>query len=195
MVMPPPRQSQSSKGSSLLRSWTLAGVIAFIALQLLTTFVAFTRFDRVQYVDDIELKREEPKSHGGGMKLVQIIANDIRFSVKPVGGDKGDKVAKTIDPCIQQPVSPGYCLRERKGNVVEAELERETCTFKLENSDVVFGVWHSLATEGRLQPLLETWGAQARIVLLASTVGAKKSKIFQEGEPGSRPHLLGEMSK
>lgn len=70
--------------------------------------------------------------------------------------------------------------------------KRETCAFELDETEVVFGVWHSLATEGRLQPLLETWGRRAQVVLLASSVGVRDSKLFREGVPGSRPHLLGE---
>lgn len=72
------------------------------------------------------------------------------------------------------------------------QIKRETCAFELDKAEVVFGVWHSLATEGRLQPLLETWGRRAQVVLLASSVGVRESKLFREGVPGSRPHLLGE---
>lgn len=72
--------------------------------------------------------------------------------------------------------------------------KRETCAFELDKTEVVFGVWHSLATEGRLQPLLETWGRRAQVVLLASSVGVRESKLFREGVPGSRPHLLGDES-
>lgn len=70
--------------------------------------------------------------------------------------------------------------------------KRDTCAFDLDETEVVFGVWHSLATEDRLQPLLETWGRRVQVVLLASSVGVRDSKLFREGAPGSRPHLLGE---
>ncbi|CAM9962095.1 unnamed protein product [Sphacelaria rigidula] len=93
--------------------------------------------------------------------------------------------------CLQQTISAAKCSNEKRGLQRPRELMRDTCAYDLEASDVVFGVWHSLATEGRLQPLLDTWGAGSNIVLLTSSVGARNSKLFKPGVPGSNPHLLG----
>ncbi|CBJ48317.1 conserved unknown protein [Ectocarpus siliculosus] len=92
--------------------------------------------------------------------------------------------------CVPRTISPGVCSDEERGVRRPEQNKRETCVFELDKTEVVFGVWHSLATEGRLQPLLETWGRRAQVVLLASSVGVRESKLFREGVPGSRPHLL-----
>lgn len=102
------------------------------------------------------------------------------------------KASENQATCVPQTISPGRCSDGAGGLQRPLEIRRETCAFDLEETDVVFGVWHSLATEARLQPLLDTWGTQAQIVLLASSVGVRESKLFEEGVPGSRPHLLGE---
>lgn len=39
----------------------------------------------------------------------------------------------------------------------------------------MLGVWHSLATEKRLKGALDTWGKDAKVVLLGSEVGKKQS--------------------
>lgn len=93
--------------------------------------------------------------------------------------------------CVPQTVSPGICSNEARKVRRALDERRETCAFDVAGDDVVFGVWHSLATEARLQPLLDTWGSRAQIVLLASSIGVRESKLFKEGKPGSRPHLLG----
>lgn len=102
------------------------------------------------------------------------------------------KASENQARCVPQTISPGRCSDDAGGLQRPQEIRRETCAFDLEENDVVFGVWHSLATEARLQPLLDTWGTRAQIVLLASSVGVRESKLFEEGVPGSRPHLLGE---
>ncbi|CAM9359645.1 unnamed protein product [Discosporangium mesarthrocarpum] len=85
-------------------------------------------------------------------------------------------------------ISVGTCSNRAK-RILQSTMPSQTCSFELDESDIVFGVWHSLATEHRLGPLLDTWGARTNIVLLASTVGVKNSKLFKE-EVGSKPHLL-----
>ena len=109
-------------------------------------------------------------------------------------GERGvpDPAEATARTCVPQTISPGRCSNEAGAVQRPAQDGRETCAFGLDETEVVFGVWHSLATEGRLQPLLETWGSRAQVVLLASSVGVRESKLFREGVPGSRPHLLGE---
>lgn len=101
----------------------------------------------------------------------------------------------TTKTCVPQTVSPGLCSNEARAVQRPGQNKRDTCAFDLDETEVVFGVWHSLATEGRLQPLLETWGRRAQVVLLASSVGVRDSKLFREGVPGSRPHLLGERKR
>lgn len=113
--------------------------------------------------------------------MFTVVRNDLR----------GAEAATTARKCVSQAISAGQCSNEKRRLEHPQQLRRDTCTFDLEASDIVFGVWHSLATEGRLQPLLDTWGANANIVLLASTVGARESKLFEPGAPGSKPHLLG----
>lgn len=104
----------------------------------------------------------------------------------------GVSAAETARACVPQTISPGQCSNDARAVQRPGQNKRETCAFGLDETEVVFGVWHSLATEGRLQPLLETWGRRAQVVLLASSVGVRESKLFREGVPGSRPHLLGE---
>ena len=102
------------------------------------------------------------------------------------------KASENQAGCVPQTISPGQCSDDAGGVLQRPQqLRRETCAFDLEEDDIVFGVWHSLATEARLQPLLDTWGTRAQVVLLASSVGVQESKLFKEGVPGSRPHLLG----
>lgn len=117
---------------------------------------------------------------------------DIIFSVQPAGLPRKE-AGTAAEVCVAQTLSAGHCSNQDRGILHPQEMKRETCSFELESSDVVFGVWHSLATEERLRPLLDTWGAQANIVLLASTIGARDSKLFQPGVAGSWPHLLGEI--
>eukprot|EP00904_Undaria_pinnatifida_P001249 jgi/Undpi1/11124/HiC_scaffold_30.g13422.m1 len=101
------------------------------------------------------------------------------------------KASENQAGCVPQTISPGQCSDDAGGVLQRPQqLRRETCAFDLEEDDIVFGVWHSLATEARLQPLLDTWGTRAQVVLLASSVGVQESKLFKEGVPGSRPHLL-----
>lgn len=110
---------------------------------------------------------------------------DIALSLKKIPDAKGDTGTKS---CVPQVISAGQCLNPSG----QTKRSLETCKFDLDTSDVVFGVWHSLKTEGRLQSLLETWGAKANIVLLASTVGVRDSELFKPGVPGSSPYLMGE---
>lgn len=117
-----------------------------------------------------------------------------RKSLRHVLSVTGSSIVSTATKktCVPQAVSPGQCSDEAGAVQRPEQNKRDTCAFDLDETEVVFGVWHSLATEDRLQPLLETWGRRAQVVLLASSVGVRDSKLFREGVPGSRPHLLGE---
>lgn len=117
---------------------------------------------------------------------------ELIFNERPRRRTLSVKASEDQATCLPQMISPGRCSDDAGGLQRPQEIRRETCAFDLEENDVVFGVWHSLATEARLQPLLDTWGTRAQIVLLASSVGVRESKLFKEGVPGSRPHLLGE---
>lgn len=101
------------------------------------------------------------------------------------------KSSSSTSSCVKRTITAGRCSNEARGVQRPQGSARDTCAFDLDESDIVFGVWHSLATEGRLQPLLDTWGKRVQVVLLASTVGVEQSKLFHERAPGSRPHLLG----
>ena len=118
------------------------------------------------------------------------IRKAMRRILSVAGSSSGSTSTKKT--CVPQTVSPGLCSNEARAVQRPGQNKRDTCAFDLDETEVVFGVWHSLATEDRLQPLLETWGRRAQVVLLASSVGVRNSKLFQEGVPGSRPHLLGE---
>lgn len=117
---------------------------------------------------------------------------ELIYNERPKRRTLSVKASEHQATCVPQMISPGQCSDDVGGLQRPQEIRRETCAFDLEEDDVVFGVWHSLATEARLQPLLDTWGTRAQIVLLASSVGVRESKLFKEGVPGSRPHLLGE---
>lgn len=132
--------------------------------------------------------------------------NDLAAAPRPPGTRKSLRrvlsvtgrssgLTATTKTCVPQTVSPGLCSNEARAVQRPGQNKRDTCAFDLDETEVVFGVWHSLATEDRLQPLLETWGRRAQVVLLASSVGVRDSKLFREGVPGSRPHLLGERKR
>lgn len=175
-------------------------VLALAATQLVSFYllVDLTGRQERQIIDANEAWVRCPPEKGGESGAVQghSPAADYALSVvqtdyKQAAGQAGEAA---VHACVPQQISAGQCSTENRGVSRPQELNRETCAFDLHASDVVFGVWHSLATEGRLQPLLDTWGAEANVVLLASTLGARDSKLFKPGVPGSKPHLLGEQS-
>ncbi|KAG5189762.1 hypothetical protein JKP88DRAFT_301244 [Tribonema minus] len=93
-------------------------------------------------------------------------------------------------PCAPSRISFGTCDNARK-SIVAAASPRDACAHALAPSDVVFGVWHSLATEARLVPMLQTWAQSAQIVLLASRAGTSGTRLFHGSDaPGSNPLLL-----
>eukprot|EP00611_Tribonema_gayanum_P001529 TRINITY_DN1111_c1_g3_i2.p1 TRINITY_DN1111_c1_g3~~TRINITY_DN1111_c1_g3_i2.p1 ORF type:complete len:453 (+),score=77.73 TRINITY_DN1111_c1_g3_i2:1022-2380(+) len=93
-------------------------------------------------------------------------------------------------PCTVSRFSFGTCDNARK-SIVAAASPRDSCAHALAPSDVVFGVWHSLATEARLVPMLQTWAQSAQIVLLASRAGTSGTRLFHGSDaPGSNPLLL-----
>jgi Fringe-like len=110
----------------------------------------------------------------------------------PVQGDAYRSLQITVpaaDSCHAQTITPGECSNTSK-KIARAE-PRQTCAHLVSADDLVFGVWHSLATEHRLAPLLETWGAATNVVLLASKAGVEGTQLFSSNaQPGSNPLLL-----
>ncbi|CAM9443080.1 unnamed protein product [Phaeothamnion confervicola] len=85
--------------------------------------------------------------------------------------------------CVPQNLQPALCDNDARRVKPEPSLRRRTCAHSVTGEDVIFGVWHSLATEHRLQPLLDTWGNRTTIALLASRAGVKGSRLFAPPGP------------
>jgi hypothetical protein len=94
-----------------------------------------------------------------------------------------------------QPVCPsdgtiisGYCKND---GGIRLNPPLPACVHEVSSKDVIFGLWHSLATEDRLPPLLDTWGKDARIVLLGSEAGVQGTERYRMNQVlGSNPLLL-----
>lgn len=193
------RQVPASWTYPLFSSWKSL-VVTCLALSQVITIGLLLRIagnggsiGEVDPVDELSCPYDRaslgPRPHSTAKFLRRVM------SVVDSGGGTSKASARAraaAKACVPQTISPGQCSDEARAVRRPVESQRETCAFELDESEVVFGVWHSLATEGRLQPLLETWGKRAQVVLLASSVGVRESKFFTEGVPGSRPHLLGE---
>lgn len=179
----PARRTSSAAARSLCSSWQSVAFIAFVVFQVFSIYLLINLASRQQD------------------RQLQDTTGPLGTRGKQAGGagagySRRDRVLSVhgVPPpaCVPQTISAGRCSDEARG--VRKASDRETCAFDLEESDIVFGVWHSLATEARLQPLLDTWGTGgAQIVLLASSLGVMESKLFKEGVPGSRPHLMGKL--
>lgn len=173
---------------------------------LVMTCLAFSQVLTIYLLLSIASKREQGQDAATLLEEADRLDRDPAAAPRPpstrkslrrvlsVTGSSSGSTAATTKTCVPQTVSPGLCSDEARTVQRPGQNKRDTCAFDLDETEVVFGVWHSLATEDRLQPLLETWGRRAQVVLLASSVGVRDSKLFQEGNAGSRPHLLGERS-
>lgn len=202
--MPPPgHPPQTPRWISFLLSWK--GVV--ISLLATSQFVSFYILSSITYNKNypsgygekpqLPMEGDGDRScpqdcfeHKGYPWTVFRKPPDPIFSVHSVAHKEKSANAEM---CVPQNISPGECSSQ--GITRPGHLTRETCSFDIVTSDVIFGVWHSLETEERLAPLLETWGANANIVLLASTLGVRESKLFHPGVSESGPHLMGKRNR
>eukprot|EP00752_Nemacystus_decipiens_P016333 g14608.t1 len=187
------RSASPSWAYPCFSSWKSLVMTCLALSQVVTIYLLLhiaSRREQGQDADTLLREAKRPDRDPAAAPRPPSTRKSVRRVLSITGSNSSSGSTAKKKTCVPQTVSPGLCSNEARAVERPGQNKRDTCAFDLDETEVVFGVWHSLATEDRLQPLLETWGRRAQVVLLASTVGVRDSKLFQEGAPGSRPHLL-----
>lgn len=183
------RSSLASPARSPCSSWLWLALMALVASQLVTFYLLLSLMNKRGSQQDCTQPQWLDACDQHSPRVCETLSSVYRsrdrvLSVRPTS-------AETCEPRV---VSAGRC-GERGAMHRPEDLRLRSCTHSLFETDIVFGVWHSLATEGRLKPLLDTWGKTVPVVLLASSIGVKESKLFQGGGLGSNHNLMGENNR
>ena len=134
--------------------WESIGLTCLVISQVLIVYLLLDYVGRSNPGDNYEYiipcGQQQQQQQEQGEPLI--------WNARPKRRTLSVKASENQATCVPQTISPGRCSDGAGGLQRPLEIRRETCAFDLEETDVVFGVWHSLATEARLQPLLDTWG-------------------------------------